>query len=462
LTFYFPSWSSGQGGLIFDDAAYAQVPKWMVVSQGSQFAGLPISISFRAYTPPPKDQKSDKTCVAWSMAYGAYSTMKALYEGEGDKEKIEALAYSAMYPHICIKRSPRVGMTFNEMVEFLVNKGDCLYQDYPVYDPDTRIPDELHRKALAFRIAGYNALFEQNANDSVKLGTIQQALSISKPVVIGLKTDKTFKNLQSNKWEPEEDIIAQHAVLVIGYNRVLKQFELMNSQGDTWGDNGYCYVSYEDLLRRIKYAYILNIGDEEDKMENLAGSFALQYPQKDGSDDFHFEEAEVEWLGNAQYELLRKDWRVNDLFQFILRDCQEGKYAYVFSIDSKGNLGIHLPRVEQYGNGQQFMNQNESPRIPFDNAEIIVPSEYEGLALTSVGTDNLIVLYTAKELVDFHNKVQEVRNAEGSIYERLQTVWGDQLVEEAEVEYISDRITFNANVASNKIVPVILSVETIR
>jgi hypothetical protein len=45
-----------------------------------------------------------------------------------------------------------------------------------------------------------------------------------------------------------DTIIGGHAVLIVGYNDVTKQFKFKNSWGTSWGNRGYGYLPYEYYL----------------------------------------------------------------------------------------------------------------------------------------------------------------------------------------------------------------------
>ena len=52
-----------------------------------------------------------------------------------------------------------------------------------------------------------------------------------------LKTDMTDKQIRNCD--------LGHAVVIVGYDDTLKRFEIRNSWGSSWGNNGYCYMTYD-------------------------------------------------------------------------------------------------------------------------------------------------------------------------------------------------------------------------
>jgi hypothetical protein len=47
-----------------------------------------------------------------------------------------------------------------------------------------------------------------------------------------------------------------HSMVIIGYDDSRNTFKLINSYGKAWGDNGYCYLSYDTLIVRD---YLINL-----------------------------------------------------------------------------------------------------------------------------------------------------------------------------------------------------------
>jgi len=80
--------------------------------------------------------------------------------------------------------------------------------------------------------------------------TIKQALSEELPVIFGFPVTSEFKKLKKpGVYEPErvENVTGYHAMLFTGYKP--GYFEVRNSWGKNWGDNGYCWIS-EDVVKK--------------------------------------------------------------------------------------------------------------------------------------------------------------------------------------------------------------------
>lgn len=82
--------------------------------------------------------------------------------------------------------------------------------------------------------------------------TLVDALLTLGPVVIGI-------NWYNNMFEPNRDAIIKigggiaggHAILVDGVSKTKQLFRLKNSWGRDWGNNGFAYISFDDMERLI-------------------------------------------------------------------------------------------------------------------------------------------------------------------------------------------------------------------
>ena len=95
---------------------------------------------------------------------------------------------------------------------------------------------------------------------SVKgLEGIKQALTLCKPVLIGMSVFESFEGAtiaKSGKMsmpKKSEKNLGGHAVLVVGYDDKKKVLIVRNSWGDTWGDKGYFYMPYAYIPNTYDY-----------------------------------------------------------------------------------------------------------------------------------------------------------------------------------------------------------------
>ncbi|CAF1930612.1 unnamed protein product [Rotaria magnacalcarata] len=90
----------------------------------------------------------------------------------------------------------------------------------------------------------------------VDLNEMKGCLAEGFPFVFGLSLFQSFAQAQTNggrvptpnpTFEPKSASHGSHAMLAVGYSDQSQCFIVRNSWGTEWGDNGYCYISYQYL-----------------------------------------------------------------------------------------------------------------------------------------------------------------------------------------------------------------------
>jgi hypothetical protein len=68
------------------------------------------------------------------------------------------------------------------------------------------------------------------------------------------------------------------ALCVVGYDddKYGGAFEVMNSWGKDWGNNGFTWIRYDDFLAFVKYAYELYHMSADEMATKLSGSVELK------------------------------------------------------------------------------------------------------------------------------------------------------------------------------------------
>jgi aminopeptidase C len=67
-------------------------------------------------------------------------------------------------------------------------------------------------------------------------------------------------------WHPhlgETTPAGGHALVVIGYDDNKQAFQLMNSWGKEWGQDGFIWLKYKEFVRFAKYGIVLHLSEAE-------------------------------------------------------------------------------------------------------------------------------------------------------------------------------------------------------
>lgn len=472
-------------GLILEDEAYNATPQVSQAFAGSKFTELPLATSMKKYCPKVTHQGEIGSCVGWSSGYGAFTIMRAKEEGWTDVNKITENAFSALFIYNQVKLGDCYqGSLFSSALKLLKKQGDCLSNqfDYPIEDCNRKPSASV--KALAeknpYEVKDYFTLFRSTETGKEKIHQTKVSLSEGKPVIIGMMIRENFKDLPHGEkyWSPNKGNTTSaggHAMVVVGYNDGRGAFEVMNSWGTDWGNDGFFWLKYEDFGKYCVYGYQLMIGRKDDgdnpfgpdvavnagKGKELAAEFVFRYPTgyDDKKEEVTFTEAATRYNGDY-YTLKDTDWEENQRFQLVTRRITKNRYVYVFSVDPEDRTMIHWPRNEAYN--KKFNSLNEGAIVPYQDVEIIVPGANKALIKDKVGKDHLFVLYSTKPIEDFVARVNDVKSSYGDDYmARLKKAFGNRLIASENIKYSTNKMEFTANTSKDGyIVPIMLMVET--
>jgi C1A family cysteine protease len=525
-------------GLIEDDAAFEENVEMTseFSNDGRRAADLPRWYSLRSYTPTPQNQGNINSCIGWALGYAALTTQKAYAKGITDKKEITDGAYSALFIYNQIKDGNCLsGAYVHKAAAFLQANGDCNTKQFD--DPPTncdKIPEESLKTASQNNaIKDYVALFNRKTDAKTTVMRTKRSIAEGKPVVVGMRIKESMKKLTKNNpvWKPSElasdNLLGGHALCIIGYNDSLGVFEIMNSWGNLWGEQGYFYMNYKDYalyvfqglqlilpeekLSEEQIASIAEIRTElennknnpnrsENKSENsenkpsiaakpskpsitkptsapseasknnnnteasianktlkptsyppktsnnefqvdkvaLSGEFVVRMPltdefgtplMKDG--EYQFETLKPEWK-ETHYELLKKDWQRNDMFQIIAKNIKKDTYIYLFSIDGNNKAEIHWPRNQRFAehlNGGEQFGKGEGAIVAHSGAEIIIPGTDRVLVRENLKPDHICMLASDKRIDNLKPRVVILRDSkEGTFEERFAKAFDDVMI----------------------------------
>ena len=471
-------------GLIWDDAAYDTIPQLPPYS-GEKFKEIPISINLRKYCPIPKDQANLGSCVAWATGYGCLSILHAIEKELTVTQQITREAYSSSFIFNQINKSGDcyTGAKLHDAFELLKSKGDCRISFFPNDNNScNRKPsDKAFLKAKQSRIKDYVAIFNRRQSSEQKIEQTKLALAMNTPVVIGIEITSSFLNipLGQNLWNPDnkEPSIGGHAMVVVGYDDIAKEFELLNSYGTDWADKGFVRIPYEVYSRRVKYGYkmvlegsiskaistlkeswteLLTFGKgKETNHSILQGLFSLRAPKflDNGNLVYSTEKIFFDTISNS-YKL---DKNKNDLYQIVLKNAIRGQYLYVFSWDAADKIELHYPPIIDQTLGR---NNITTGLVTIEEHEFVLPSRESALQLTVQGLEKLIILCSEQPIKNISQRIQQIRTESGSVKKRLEACFDGLLINEKYIKYNTNQVGFQsiAPLNSGVIVPTIINI----
>jgi hypothetical protein len=223
---------------------------------------LPEYISLADYAPKRLNQGHQGSCVAWSSGYGARTILQAV----STRENPNSIAFSPSFLYNNIGLDGCEGAYIIKAMEFMRDKGALPLAQFPYDDQDcSRQPTPaLFNSATNNKIHGFNRLTDDDGVSVLNFRAIKEHLAKDAPVVIGMMVGGSFmQDMMGQKvWHPTQDDqtmqgFGGHAMCVIGYDDRIEggAFQIMNSWGPEWGENGIGYVRYGDFRRFVREAY---------------------------------------------------------------------------------------------------------------------------------------------------------------------------------------------------------------
>lgn len=256
---------------------------------------VPNYYSLKIYAPIPKNQGMYGTCTGWSSTYGALTIQFAKKFGIMDKNKNTALAFCPYFTYNQIKHTDdnscqRGSQIYNALANFRIYGAKRYY--LPEYDCGIPVDEDALANAKPYKIKSFKRLFDYpsdlNYDDWLnsffatsidKATPTREAVGNGYAVVIGAYLTQSFFGIVgTDLYEPTYDEKMNypnsvkdangnnigHAMCVIGYddNKYGGAFEVMNSWGTEWGDQGFFWIKYEDFNRLVFSSFYFELFDD--------------------------------------------------------------------------------------------------------------------------------------------------------------------------------------------------------
>ena len=262
-SFLFIGITFGQG-LKLDTKAYQSAEQFEPTEeQGFAQSVLPSKISYRSYTPMVDNQGENLTCVGWAVSYAQLSTQQNLQMGITDDIQKLFRAMDPYFVYSLIKgynnKWCQEGSSIEDAMEVLKAYGTKPYFSDPWLKCNSTITQFAENQASYYTISGWKAVPNEGLVKNVKT-----ALNNKLIVSVGVELTESFENgtaVSFGMWAPKygETLIGGHAMCVVGYddNKYGGSFEVMNSWGDKYGDNGFVWIKYADFAKLVSEAYII-------------------------------------------------------------------------------------------------------------------------------------------------------------------------------------------------------------
>ncbi len=381
---------------------------------------MPSRVSLRQHTPKCLNQGRQGSCVGWAAAYGARTILHSRQTGKDPNSH----TFSPSYVYNQIAFEGCQGTYLHYAMETLQKQGALPFSEFDYNEGSCRLQPTNSEKTSAaeFRIRGYERLSLGASNYKVDINAIRQNLAAGAPVVIGMMVGQSFTQGMMGKqlWRPSQSDLrgtsrlGGHAMCVIGYDDTALNgkgaFEIMNSWGERWGENGIAYVSYPDFEYFVKEAYGLYPMGQANDPNNTKLGVELGLIDINTRRNIPLEQA-----GNNVFRT-KTPLRVGDKFKVQVTNSIEC-YTYVFGQETDGSSYVLFPYTEKH-----------SAYCGITGTRIF-PRDYS-MTLDDKGTTDWIAVVVSKKELDFNKLNKQFNSSTSNSYPgKLTPALRNQLVD---------------------------------
>jgi len=432
-------------GANLDEDVYdkAQVFEPVSYGYGGQ-SGLPAQASLERYAPQRRHQGRQGSCVGWASAYAARTILQSQTTGQNPN----SVTFSPAYLYNQIALTGCQGAYMLEAMKSMQQYGGLPFEQFR-YDERScsNAPSSSQKQAGAqYRIKGYDRLTLGANNYKTDIQGIKQHLAQGYPVVIGMMVGGTFmRNMVGRSdWQPDQRDYGMrgysgHAMCVIGYddNRNGGSFQIMNSWGEDWGDDGIAWVSYRDFQHFNKEAYgIYPMATQQDK-NRMAVEFGLL--------DVNSESIIGLFKREGFTFRTLKPIKKGDKFKVLVANSIES-YIYVFGQETDGSSYVLFPYTEKH-----------SPYCGITGTRLF-PRDHSMVA-DDVGNKDYIAVVVSKKELDFNRLNSRISNSSASTYAgKLEEAIGNEMAREVEFK-ASKTVAFEANTEQKSVVGMVIEID---
>lgn len=441
-----------RGVLEGDDPYYDDMPQKTPLIR-SFYESTPPVVSLKKYAPLPKSQQQYGTCTGWAVAYAARTILEAQKNAWTDKQFITQQAFSPTFQYrLANQRSLNCSGAFtSQVVQSLQTVGSVLMKDFKNDNPlcpAMPINKIYYNQAKQHKIEEFTTLWASDyANKEAKIVKTKMSLNYNNPVVISMICPASFDGVTTDGlWRPTENPDdklngrkhGRHALCVVGYddNKYGGAFEIQNSWGRQWGNQGYVWIRYEDFARFVYQAFeLVNLATPTPTEPYLSGSLRLYDMDDKKNLAVKLEGATRNWnivnptADQTTYKVLPTLLSGSRMRMYL--KSEQPAYVYMLgtgSVDKSVQTLLPL--------------QGKSAAMNYTGSEIALPSEEAYLQMdNTTGKDYLILIY-AKEKLDIESIRKQITTSSGTLANRVKSTLKPILIEAQYIDFTNDEIKF--------------------
>ncbi|BDD01632.1 C1 family peptidase [Persicobacter psychrovividus] len=382
---------------------------------------LPVRVSLEQFSPTRLNQGQQGSCVAWASAYGARTILESSATGQAPDD----VRFSPSFLYNQIKLEGCQGSYIIRAMEKMTQQGAVPFSEFGYNEEDcSNMPSAgLVEAASAYKMKGFNRLTVGDNVQKIDLNAIRQNLAQGAPVVIGMMVGGSFmQSMKGQKfWQPTQADYQMrgfggHAMTVIGYDDQMNggAFQIMNSWGEDWGQDGLAWVGYQDFMHFTREAYaVFPMGRSIDNPEKFSFQIGLFDQQNN-------KYLPMKQIGNGIFES-RDRLSPGSLFKVEVTN-NLNCYTYIFGEETDGSSYVLFPYTEKHSAYCGIVGTRLFPR------------DYS-MELDSLGHRDKMAVVVSKQALDYKKLNEAINNNTADSYaEKFKKVLQTELIQQ--VKYV--------------------------
>lgn len=431
-------------GLNMDEKVYDKAEVFEALADNVKNP-LPERVSLLEYAPSRKNQGQQGSCVGWASGYAARTILYAKQTGKNPNK----VRFSPSYVYNQIALEDCQGAYMHNAMNLMLKKGALPYSEFAYTEHSCSAKPSASQQQLAkqFTTKGFNRLSKGGNNYKTDLLAIKQNLSQGAPVVIGMMVGGTFMSKMNGRkiWKPSKADYNQrgfggHAMCVIGYDDYMEggAFQIMNSWGKKWGDNGVAWVRYNDFDHFTKEAYgLYPMGDAHAVVsDELKGDLGIVL----NTNGKNIPLTQTSDIVFSTTQKLKK----NTDFKIEITNSIEC-YSYIFGEETDGSSYVLFPYTKKHS---PYCGITGTRLFPKDHS--LYPDD--------IGNKDKFAVVISKQKLDYNKLNKAISRAKGNTFEdKIKYVLQDDIIENVNYQDGST-IHFDANTTHQTMLGVVIEV----
>ncbi|MEN9447775.1 MAG: hypothetical protein RJA25_1065 [Bacteroidota bacterium] len=406
---------------------------------------LPEYVSLEKFAPSRMDQGQQGSCVGWGSSYAARTILEASSTGQNPDEV--AMSPSFVYNQIGNKQCQ--GAYIINACKVMQDAGDIQkkYFEYTDQSCSQEPNQQILQTAQQFKIRGYERLSKDGNDYTTDFYAIKQYLAKGAPVIIGNMVGGSFMQDMMGKkvWIPTDrdydmEGFGGHCMCIIGYDDRLEggSFQIMNSWGNEWGENGIAWMRYKDFMHFNKEAYALQPLPKRGEM--AARKFQCNIGLVDNASKKY-----IPLRNNGSVFSTISPISKGTRFKIEVENSIEC-YIYIFGQETDGSSYVLFPYTPKHTafcgiTGYRLFPKNQS------------------LEADNIGTKDYMAIVVTKEPIDYKKLNDAINTGNGDYKNKVDNALRGMLLSNVQYNSTQGRIGFSAESENKNAVASIIEIE---